>query len=206
MRYFITLLLTLVSVSSFSLAEKKIPLTLLMAKLKEVNTMTANFQQTVLDGSRVIQKNNGKLYLQRPYKFQWKEAPPSSQMIISNGQIIWIYDEALEQVTIKPIDLKSNDSPIFLLTANLNKLSKEFIITYEKTNRKEIFLLTPKVGNASAYQWVKLIYQDQKLSELLLEDNLSQITRLIFSKMILNNKLPTRLFTFIPPSGVDVVR
>ena len=54
-----------------------------------------------------------KVWLTSPNQFRWEYINPAPQLIVANGEQVWIYDEDLEQVTIKPQDSSAN--PIYVL-------------------------------------------------------------------------------------------
>ena len=80
--------------------------------LNKVQSMKANFIQTVYDKrGKVTQKSSGRMALQRPGKFRWDVAKPMPQLIIANGTKLWIYDPDLEQLTIRSIKKAAGESP-----------------------------------------------------------------------------------------------
>ena len=55
-----------------------------------------------------LQYYKGTIALRKPNKLYWQTLSPSQQTIISDGEKVWYYDAALEQVIIKSADeLKS---------------------------------------------------------------------------------------------------
>ncbi len=178
---------------------------LLKIRLNGLSSMKASFKQIVKEGGRVIQRNNGLLYLQRPGKFRWLISLPTKQLIISNGKVLWIYDEDLEQVTIKKLDQELKGTPALFLSGYDKKLTDDYAIKYIKLKNIETFILTPKILERNSYAWIKLIYQKSILNGLSLKDKLGQTTTLSFYNIKSNLQLDSKLFNFIPPKDVDVV-
>ena len=86
-----------ISTSAFCQA----PGDLLQTKLNDIRTMTATFKQTVKAKHRVVSRSSGTMALQRPGRFRWQTVQPMTQLMVADGQQIWVYDKDLEQVTVK---------------------------------------------------------------------------------------------------------
>ena len=76
----------------------------------------AEFTQTVKsqDGS-VQDQTHGKVWLQSPDKLRWVYSGEFPETIVADGDNIWIYDESLQQVTVRPQSDQTADSPLMLL-------------------------------------------------------------------------------------------
>ncbi len=73
--------------------------------LKNVKSMTANFSQTTSGtggkGLSKASKNfSGTMAVQRPNQFRWQIDGTASQLIVANGNTLWVYDEDLNQATV----------------------------------------------------------------------------------------------------------
>ena len=172
---------------------------------KEVQSLRGEFTQTVLDPRmKVGEEAQGTLALQRPGKFRWDYKTPYHQLIVADGNKVWIYDIELEQVTVKRLDEAVGNTPAQLLSSG-ESLEKNFNITEEgKSGEFEWVELTPKQKDSS-FEKVRLGFDQRDLRTMELKDNFGQTTRLQFSHLERNPKLVPSLFDFKPPPGVDVV-
>ncbi|MEM7027344.1 MAG: outer membrane lipoprotein chaperone LolA, partial [Pseudomonadota bacterium] len=94
--------------------------------LNGLETIESNFSQTLLNESgQVIENSSGMLYLRQPAKFHWSYELPYSQKIISDGNFLWIYDEDLEQVTIRNIADDISQTPAGIILGN-NDINEHF--------------------------------------------------------------------------------
>ena len=177
----------------------------LQQKLNALHSMTAHFKQTVFEGHAQIQQSSGTLYLQRPGKFRWLTAKPSSQLIVSDGKTLWIYDEDLEQVSIKQLNKEVQGTPALFLSGYDEKISAQFDVAYKTKKGLDNYTLTPKKNIRSQYLWIELSYLKNKLQQLKFKDKLGQQTVVLFSRVDLKPTLKPELFSFSPPAGVDVV-
>ena len=68
----------------------------------QTRSMKAEFTQVV--SGRQTQTASGSLELSRPGKFRWTYSQPYPQLIVGDGQRLWVYDSDLAQVTSKKLD------------------------------------------------------------------------------------------------------
>lgn len=175
-------------------------------RLKEIKSLRANFQQTVKESGKVVQKTKGYLYLQRPGQFRWQALTPMAQLILSDGKTLWIYEEDLEQVTVKKLDKNIRGTPALFLSGYTDGLDKIYNISSNSLSKNGItYTLSPKQSLENNYKQIMLTYKGRYLQKILIEDNIGQLTELIFSNLQLNPKLDNKLFKFIPPKGVDII-
>lgn len=176
--------------------------------LANLHSMQAHFSQTVYDGNgRIIQQSSGSMTLQRPGLFRWETQQPSRQLLIADGHRLWFYDMELEQVTVQKQHAINQNSPALLLSGSDTQLTQDFVVTeLNATQRNEqVFRLVPK-ENAGLFQSLQLAFINKQLLSMQLMDSLGQMTRINFNKVRLNQSLSPRLFHFVVPPGVDVVK
>lgn len=187
-------------------AEKRDALTELSQLLSSFNTYTAEFSQKTLDGAdRVLQKSSGLVMIKRPGKFRWVILSPSKQTLVTNGKLFWFYDVDLAQATEQKLSNKTQIDPASILSGSAADLAKNFSVSGLFVSQvSSSFLLLPKQDDYG-FKKVILTFEDKRLSRLLIENNLSQISIFVFSKVRLNTALSDDLFNFQAPPGVDVV-
>jgi outer membrane lipoprotein carrier protein len=174
--------------------------------LKEFETLQADFTQTLLseDGEQ-LEKTIGTLYLQQPGKFNWHYKEPYVQKIITNGEVLWIYDEDLEQLTIRTFESDMIErTPAAIILGN-SRLEQHFIQVdlgnIEGFNWVE---LTPRDLDAQ-YKNIRIGFDAKRLGMMIIADNLGQTTRIDFNDVNKNTKLSADLFNFEIPADVDVI-
>ena len=169
-----------------------------------LKTLSANFEQSVQNSQlNAVEHASGTLWIERPGKFRWNYDKPYLQEIVSNGDKIWIYDADLEQVTIKKVNKTLGNTPALLLS-NDRPIDESFIIQPMDQGLSLNWIeLTPKDDEAG-FSSIRLGFKDSGLNEMLLEDNLGQTTRLVFSQLKRNQSMSSELFQFIPPKNADI--
>ena len=205
--FFIKLFFLLAVVSANAFAEDKKLSTgeiYLEKFLANTQTMQANFQQTLRthDGE-VLQQTEGKFYLNRPGKFRWNYQSPYEQIIVSDGDRIWIYDVELQQVTVQKQSAGLPATPMALLEDG-SKLYQSFnVFPLDEQNGVYRLKLQSKTKESDFAEIV--IGLDAKgLRFMQLHDQFEQVTDIVFSDISTNTKLSEDIFKFIPPEGVDV--
>src|SRR5437870_6519318 len=64
----------------------------------------ADFEQKVFDRDRkLVQEAKGSFVLLRPGSFRWVYDKPVDQLIVGDGERVWIYDRELKQATVRKL-------------------------------------------------------------------------------------------------------
>lgn len=171
----------------------------------EVNSFQGQFIQIVYDeNGEVIQEAEGDVALDKPGKFRWQYTQPYPQLILADGEYLWIYDEELLQASAKPIDTALGNAPIMLLT-NVRPLEDDFDIKdagiKEGLNWVE---LTPLVQDTEFHK-IHIGLDEQGVKKMELQDHFSQKTVIEFTNLKTNVAFAPDQFKFIAAEGVDVV-
>ena len=174
--------------------------------LKNMKTLQGQFVQTQFNADRrETQRASGTLELSRPGKFRWVYVQPYHQELVADGESLWIYDQDLEQVTQKPLLQATAQAPIMLLLEK-KSLDKDYLLTELGNDQGLDWVgLKPRKDEADVRE-VKLAFEKKMLARMQLTDAFGQITLIEFKEMQLNPKLAEGVFSFVPPTGVDVVR
>lgn len=174
--------------------------------LSNYKTITANFTQTTYDNNgEKLQTTNGKMALLRPGYFRWETMKPTKQIILTDGQNLWIYDVDLEQVTIQPMKQVIGEAPASLLTDSTDKIVTTFNVSETKdSDKSHWFVLTPK-DKSSLYQEIKINFDNDKLNKMDIVDNIGQKTSVQFNNEKVNQPLDKNSFRAKIPKGTDVI-
>jgi outer membrane lipoprotein carrier protein len=172
--------------------------------LGSLSTFQANFEQRIYnDNGTLLEKSSGKMYVQRPNKFRWVYEKPYSQLIVADGERVWIYDNDLDQVTVKNMNTALGKTPAFLLSSNRN-VNKDFRVRQIAYTRKA-FELIPKDKQA-AFKKIRIKFnQYNHLKGFELLDNLDQKSYIYFRRVKKNKTIDQGLFIFTPPAGSDII-
>lgn len=174
---------------------------------KGLKGLDGQFTQTVFDDNgRVRESSNGRVALSAPRLFRWEYVKPYPQLIVADGDTVWVYDPDLEQVSRRPQGTAEQDSPLAALI-DPGKLDRDFIVEDAGTaDGLQWLLLKPKQGgDEAAFQSARLGLDGSGLSRMEIVDALGQRTEIRFSGWKRNPAFAGGTFSYTPPAGVDVV-
>ena len=173
---------------------------------RDVKGLEARFEQQVFDGNgRQTEKSAGTVKLSAPRQFRWEYRTPSPQLIVADGDHIWIYDPDLQQVTVRNQSFEEQSSPLAVLI-DPTELDRQFTISEGgKAEGMDWLLLLPKKAEGAPFAKAKLGFGPSGLIRMELDDALGQHTVIGFSGWNRNPKFAKGDFMFTPPKGADVV-
>ncbi len=171
----------------------------------KVNSLKGSFNQQVFSKKgKLIQNSTGFLYLNRPGKFRWVYKTPDPQIIVGDGKNIWIYDEDLEQVTIKPLSRALSSAPIAILTRKQSPDAQFIVKPLKARVGLDWFQLSPR-KKSKDFKSIHMGF-DKKggMRQMIMLDQLGQKTIIKFNTES-NVPISGKQFYFQPPAGVDVI-
>jgi len=172
--------------------------------LADNQRITGEFQQTISgETGELIQSASGEFWVQQPNKFRWDYSKPYIQKIISNGSKVWIYDEDLEQLTIKKVSSAQGTSPLAIFDAS-KPLNESFIVEQLSSfNGISWIQLIPR-AETSSFESIDIGLSEQQLKYMNMHDHFGQTTKLIFNELTAPESINQSVFEFTAPEGVDV--
>ena len=208
------MVMTLLSFNRLANADPASQLTGLLAPL---NSLSGHFEQTLMDDKgEVLQVSSGVFSFKRPGSFRWQTLQPFPQLLVSNQQTIWLYDEDLAQVIVRPYTEKIDKTPALLLSGSPNRLLTYYRVAHRSENvtdepeksvfdGSDTFILTSQGSESDLFTEIVLTFNNRLLSKMALTDTLGQVSLFRFSGLTVNPSLAGNLFTFEPPPDVDVI-
>lgn len=167
--------------------------------------LDGRFTQQVFDpDGRLAEETSGRVALAAPRQFRWEYEQPFPQLILADGDRVWIYDPELEQVQVRPQGAEEQQSPLTALIDPL-ELERQFTITDGgRSDGVRWIELTPKTPDAP-FSSCRLGFSGGELVGMETVDSLNQHTRIAFSGWSLNPEFAPDVFRFALPPGVDVI-
>lgn len=173
--------------------------------LETTKTLRADFAQIVVaKNGKKPQQSAGQMMISRPGKFRWQIDKPYAQLLVGDGEKVWIYDEDLRQVSVKKFDAALGSTPAALLVGN-NTLDKNFTLREAGEHDGLEWLEAVPKASDSGFEKLQLGFAGNDLKAMELADNFGQTTSLLFARIERNVSLAPSLFHFTPPAGVDVI-
>lgn len=170
-----------------------------------LTSLQADFQQIVRDAQgRILQQSSGKVVLQKPGHFRWDYVKPFHQLVLADGDRLWVYDPDLRQVTVNSLNNSTGFNPAMLLSGD-RPLSDTFRIqVLKKDEDGQWFELKPD-GEDAGFESIRLALDGEQLRVMEFIDGFAQRTTLHFSHVRQNQIVAPDVFRFQVPAGVDVV-
>nr|WP_313951367.1 outer membrane lipoprotein chaperone LolA [Accumulibacter sp.] len=173
--------------------------------LDSTRTVRAEFTQTVVGrNARQGQVSSGVMVISRPGKFRWQIDKPYAQLLVGDGEKIWIHDPDLRQVTVRKVGAALGGTPAALLAGD-SRIEKDFTLREAgERDGLEWVEAIPKAPD-SGFDKVNLGFSGNDLRAMELYDSLGQTTSLVFARLERNPQLSPSLFRFTPPANTDVI-
>ena len=174
-------------------------------RLKAMTSMSANFTQTVFDNSgHILQQLEGSLSVKTPGKMVWETSPDYGQQVVSDGDTLWVYDQDLEQVTIRELAKNVQDTPALLLSGNEDDIERHFNVVVNRLPKELRYRLVPK-DQSRLFEALDFSYVDDRLVSMTILDAAGQVTVVSFTNARVNPELDDSMFTFDIPANTDVI-
>jgi outer membrane lipoprotein carrier protein len=187
------------------LATQAASLDRLHAYLETTRSARADFTQKVYDRSgKLVQSSSGHFEFVRPGRFRWVYAKPYPQLIVGDGERVWIYDEDLNQVTVRRMAKALGSTPAALLAGGAD-VDRAFALTDAgERDGLEWVQAVPRDPDAG-FARIRMGFGPSGIEAMELFDNFGQRTELRFSSFERNVQVDPKQFEFVPPAGADVL-
>jgi outer membrane lipoprotein carrier protein len=173
--------------------------------LQDVKTMSARFEQSLVDENDVVvEESAGTVEISRPGRFRWANTQPYEQLLVADGVNVWSYDADLMQVTVKAQQKILQSTPALLLGGSADALQDfEFIGSY--ADRSTVWVRLRPNNPDSGFSQLELGFTEGTLSRMIFTDNLEQTTLVALFDVVINQEIADDRFEFLVPPGVDLV-
>lgn len=171
---------------------------------REVKSGKAEFTQTVTspDGQRK-KSSSGSFEFQRPNQFRFAYTKPFEQLIVGDGQKVWIYDPDLKQASARRMSAALGATPAALL-AGAN-LEKDFELKALPAAQGLDWVQAQPRQADSGLQSLKIGFKGRELAAIEVVDGFGQRSLLQFSGVQANAPVAAERFRFVLPPGADLI-
>jgi len=172
--------------------------------VRDVKSGRAGFTQTVTspDGARK-KVSSGSFEFQRPNRFRFAYTKPFEQLIVADGQKVWIFDADLNQVSSRALGQALGSTPAALLAGG--SLEQDFSLSPQPAQGGlEWALATPKAKDG-AFQSMRVGFRGKVLEAVEITDSFGQRSLLQFGGFAANVAIAPEQFRFTVPPGADLI-
>ena len=172
---------------------------------KGTQTARGSFEQKVYDrDKRLTQESKGSFVFHRPGKFRWVYDKPVDQVIVGDGERVWIHDRDLNQVTVRKLSRALGSTPAALLAGSAD-VEKAFDLSEAGTKDGLEWLEAKPREREAGFERVRMGFDAEGLRAMELLDHFGQTTQLRILRLQRNPKVDKSEFRFQPPKGSDVL-
>ena len=177
----------------------------LSEKLNKMKSLTGNFKQKVTDqNGAILQEVSGQFFFKKPNLFKWDYLKPLKSQLISDGELLYLYDPDLKQVVISQLKKIGGVSPAMLLvTKDIESLFK---ITRIRDKEIDWFKAVPHDPEKANFKEVFINFSQDRLKFMTIIDGFDNKTEIQFIDINQNIKINDAFFLFNTPDGIDVIK
>jgi outer membrane lipoprotein carrier protein len=161
-------------------------------------------QVVVAKGGQGQRESTGTFAFQRPGRFRWHYEKPFEQLIVGDGEKVWVYDHDLNQVIVRKLDVALGSTPAALLAGD-SALEKNFDLVDAGTRDGLDYVEAKPRSADTGFERVNIGFADNVPRAMELRDTFGNVTMLTFGRFERNPAIDAGEFKFIPPKGADVV-
>jgi outer membrane lipoprotein carrier protein len=169
-------------------------------------------QKSYLKAMDIIDQATGKVYIKYPGKMRWEYEKPERQIFITDGEKLWVYRPADNQVQVgkAPAFFSSGKGASFL--SDISLLRQKFDISLKKGKRDEddpfyYLKLIPREKTLDITQVLLMVSkQTFNVAQVISIDQYGDENRIDLLDFKFGVNLDDSLFSFKIPEGADVVQ
>jgi len=155
-----------------------------------------------------VRNSSGSFEFVRPNRFRFVFKKPLEQVIVADGQTLWLYDVDLAQATARKQAQALGTTPAALIASatDLRAMEAEFELSNATPSEGQDWVLARPRSKDGGLQTVRIGFKGGTLATLEILDSFGQRSVMQFTQFEANPPLDNALFQFKPPAGVDVLR
>jgi len=178
----------------------------------QTKTFQAHFKQEYyIKMHNKRETSEGEVAFQKPGRMSWNYDQPNGNRVVSNGQELKVYQPAMQQMFVQPVDKSQYPAALSFLMGQGQLTSSFDLRLLDPATVKFaggwVLEGTPKQATP-AYQKV-LLYVDAATSQVrrvLILDAQGNRNRFDFSTPVVNQPVAKTDFEFTPPAGTHVIK
>lgn len=128
MKYFTFLFISILifGVSGQSVSKETDLIQMIQDQYQSIQSFSGHFVQTSYrNNTETVRRAEGLVSYKRPGKMRWLYEVPEEQLLVTNGETLWLFDPLLENVTIQKLE-KLTDGTALSFLLGLGDLQEDF--------------------------------------------------------------------------------
>lgn len=165
-------------------------------------------QVSTIKAMEITDSASGKLSMKYPGKMRWIYQTPEEQIIVSDGEHLWIYRPQDNQVLRGQAATFFGDGKGAGFLSDIRKIRDDFSITLEDIRFGEFYSLV-MVPRQKTWDLVRINLlvskQNYRITQVYTYNAYEDVTRIEFSNLVFNGAMEPSLFEFKMPDNVDIL-
>jgi outer membrane lipoprotein-sorting protein len=184
-----------------------------VAAFSRVTTLRADFVQYLRDPMLGGSDTSwGEFLQQRPGKFAMRWRHPSGDLLLADGEALWVFlpSSAPNQVVRSKLTSRPGESAD-VVAEFLDQPRQRFLVSYVRSDSvgqraADVLSLVPRQGNVPYRRvliWVAR--EDSLVRRVEINEGSGAVRRITFDRLRTNQPIPASMFIFRLPAGIRVV-
>ncbi|MCC7542997.1 MAG: outer membrane lipoprotein carrier protein LolA [Deltaproteobacteria bacterium] len=171
----------------------------------------ADFAQTYVNKLyNKTERSRGRVFFRKPGQMRWEYAQPSGNLIVSDGETMWVYEAEARQAYRRRVTDSELPTALSFLTGT-GRLATDFtfrLLDARRQNFPEGIVLELRPRRANPHYDRLLFYVDPQTFQVrrtLIIDPQGNRNRFDFLRMRYNRGIPATRFRWNPPRGTRII-
>ncbi|OQX20625.1 MAG: outer membrane lipoprotein carrier protein LolA [Desulfobacteraceae bacterium IS3] len=168
-------------------------------------------QRSTLKDVQITDKGFGKVFIKRPGMMRWEYEAPDKQIIITDGNKLWMYRPDENQVTVgyAPDYFRDGKGASFL--SDIRVIRQNFDVSFEKKDDPDyhVLKLLPKDKEKKydiSHIFLSVSKKTGDVAKIITYNTYGDETAIELSSFQLNQKFDDAMFSFVVPEGTDILQ
>jgi len=166
------------------------------------------FQTSTIKAMDIADTASGTAFFKRPGKMRWEYETPERQMIITDGNTLWVFRPDDNQVMIGKAPSFFQGGKGFSFLSDMKEIRQKFTMSLEKKG-PEGFVVLKLLPKEKTVNIVEILLTISKATfdvvEIVTYNSYGDETRFVFTNIQFKQKMDDSLFHFKIPQGVEVL-
>lgn len=181
-------------------------------RYESVRDLESRFEQTSqvaslgTTGASEPARSSGTVVFAKPGRMRWAYEKPEPSLVVSDGEVVWIYDPAAREAQRFPTGAGFLSGVAVQFLVGEGDLLRDFRVKASDCAEPVVTLeLVPR--RDATYEKLALVVERAtgEVKETRVHDLVGNATRVVFQGMRVNQSPAASTFVFEPPAGVKVV-
>jgi outer membrane lipoprotein carrier protein len=166
-------------------------------------------QTSTIKAMDISDTATGKIFVKPPGMMRWEYETPDPQLIVSDGEQLWVYRPEDKQVMVGKSPTFFGDGKGAGFLSDIRQIREQFDISLEVPENPDEYMLKA-IPHKNSLD-LSLIYlfvskSDSHLTRIITRNTYDDETRMDFTDILFDLEMSADMFTFIISEGMDILK